>query len=128
MGNDEQPTGGRASYRELAVWKNGIVLAKHIYQITSRFPPQELYGLVSQLRRAAVSVPSNIAEGQARRYKAEFIRFLQVSLGSLAEIDTQLIISHELGFISPQDLHVFESEIDNLRRMLYGLIRSLSGH
>jgi four helix bundle protein len=102
------------------------MLAKHIYQITSKFPSQELYGLVSQMRRAAVSVPSNIAEGQARHQRGDFTRFLQISLGSLAEIDTQLVISYELGFISQEVLRTFEDEIFTLRRMLYGLIRSLS--
>jgi four helix bundle protein len=117
---------GRADYRELAVWRNGITLAKHVYQITSKYPSQEIYGLVSQMRRAAVSVPSNIAEGQARHHRGEFARFLQISLGSLAEIDTQLVISYELGFISKEALQTFEGEIYTLRRMLYGLVRSLS--
>jgi hypothetical protein len=103
----QESSSGRADYRELAVWKNGIMLAKHAYQVTSRYPSQESYGLVSH-------------------HRGEFSHFLQISLGSLAEIDTQLIISYELGFISKPDLQTFADEIFSLRRMLYGLIRSLS--
>jgi four helix bundle protein len=77
------------SYRDLEVWKNGVKLAKDIYLLTETFPNHELYALTSQLRRAAVSVPSNIAEGFVRNSTKNFVRFLYISLGSLAEIDTQ---------------------------------------
>ena len=80
------------SYRELIVWKKGMELTKAVYALTQHFPSDERFGLTSQLRRAAVSVPSNIAEGQARRSSAEFRQFISVSLGSLAELETQLIL------------------------------------
>ncbi len=88
------------SYRELLVWQKGINLVKEVYQITNDFPHQETYGLASQIQRAAVSVPSNIAEGQARQHPGEFRHFLYIALGSLAELDTQTEIAMELSFIS----------------------------
>ena len=113
------------SFRDLVVWQKGIQLAKEIYTLTGVFPQQENFGLVSQLRRAAVSVPSNIAEGQARQHSADFTRFLYISLGSLAEIETQLILSLELGFLQPTKTEPAESLIQEIRRMLYGLIKNL---
>ncbi len=113
------------SYRDLIVWQKGIKLAKEIYQITSQFPKHERYGLVSQLRRAAVSVPSNIAEGQARRKPNDFIRFLHISLGSLAELDTQVILANEFRYIQPNDARNIETDIFGLRRQIYGLINSI---
>ncbi|HDL20205.1 MAG TPA: four helix bundle protein [Nitrospirae bacterium] len=88
------------SFRDLKIWAMGIELVKEIYQLTKLFPHEELYGLTSQLRRAAVSVPSNIAEGHIRGHKAEFRQFLFIALGSLAELETQLIISGELGYVT----------------------------
>src|SRR5712692_6834223 len=85
-------------YKELLVWQKGMTLAKIVYRLTSRFPQEERYGLISQMRRAAISVPSNIAEGQARRGTNEFLQFLSIAEGSLAELDTQLSLSVELGF------------------------------
>lgn len=79
------------SYKDLIVWQKAIDFATWIYGMTSGFPKEEIYGIVSQMRRAAVSVPSNIAEGQARRHKAEFVQFLSIAKGSLAELETQLI-------------------------------------
>jgi four helix bundle protein len=84
-------------YRELLVWQKGIELAKHIYGLTSSFPAEEKFGLVSQMRRSAVSIPSNIAEGQARHTTGEFIQFISHAEGSLAELDTQLKVGIELG-------------------------------
>jgi four helix bundle protein len=86
------------SYRSLIVWQKSIVLVKNIYRLTSKFPNDERFGIVSQMRRAAVSVPSNIAEGQARRTTPDFVRFISNAEGSLAELETQLIISVELRF------------------------------
>lgn len=85
------------SYKELKVWQKGIEVVKLIYAITDKFPKSETYGLASQMQRAAVSVPSNIAEGQARQHTKEFRQFLHTSLGSVAELDTQLIVAVELG-------------------------------
>jgi len=110
------------SYRDLVVWRKSIDLAKHIYLATECFPKSEIYGLVNQLRRASVSVPSNIAEGQARRSPAEFVHFLHISVGSLAEIDTQLIIAEELGYLPPTTATELSLEIVEIRKMLFGLI------
>src|SRR2546423_14355520 len=87
------------NYKDLVVWQNGIALAKAIYQLTSKFPSEEKFGLVAEMRRAAVSVPSNIAEGQARHTTGEFIQFISHAEGSTAELETQLILIVELGFI-----------------------------
>ncbi len=86
------------SYKDLVVWQKGIALAKLVYQITVEFPTEEKFGLVSQMRRAAVSVPSNIAEGQARHTTGEFIQFISHAEGSVAELNTQLILAVELQF------------------------------
>jgi four helix bundle protein len=116
------------SYKDLLVWQKGISLAKMIYELTRDFPPEEKFGLVSQMRRAAVSVPSNIAEGQARHTTGEFVQFVSHGEGSLAELDTQLIVSAELNFCVKRDaLPVYEA-IDELRRMLNALRRKLTAH
>src|SRR5205823_6022822 len=86
------------NYKDLVVWQKGIALAKAIYRLTSKFPAEEKFGLVAQMRRAAVSIPSNIAEGQARHTTGEFIQFISHAEGSTAELETQLILSIELGF------------------------------
>jgi four helix bundle protein len=114
-------------YRDLLVWQKGLGLTKQIYQLTQSLPNEERYGLTSQIRRAAVSVPSNIAEGQARSGKKEFIHFLYVARGSLAEIDTQCIIAKDLGYISQNQHMDIYKNIDELKRMLYSLIGKLSG-
>lgn len=84
------------SFKQLVVWQKSIALVKHIYQITNQFPREELYGLVSQMRRAAVAIPSNIAEGKKRKTKKDFVQFLRIADGSAAELETQIIISKEL--------------------------------
>ena len=94
------------NYRDLIVWQEGIALAKEIYRVTRTFPASERSGLTSQLQRAAVSVPSNIAEGQSRRNSGEFRQFLFQALGSLAEVDTQLVLAHELGYLKAGDSDV----------------------
>src|SRR5207248_9496463 len=91
------------SYKDLVVWQKGIALAKLVYQLTKNFPSEEKFGLVAQMRRAAVSVPSNVAEGQARHTTGEFVQFISHAEGSLAELDTQLILSIELRFTRVQD-------------------------
>ena len=87
------------SYKDLLVWQKGISLAKMIYELTRAFPAEEKFGLISQMRRAAVSIPSNIAEGQARHTTGEFVQFVSHAEGSAAELDTQLILSVELDFL-----------------------------
>lgn len=108
------------NHKDLEVWKKSIELSKNIYVLTKVFPREEIYGLTSQIRRSAVSIPSNIAEGSARNSDKEFIRFLHISLGSLAELETQLIISKEIGYLEKIDI-----DLEEIRRMLLGLIKYL---
>jgi len=114
---------GRAHY-DLQAWKKAIILVQEIYNLTKSFPKEEIYGLVSQMRRAAVSVPSNIAEGAARSSKKEFIRFLTISRGSLSELETQLIISARLGYMERSN-NIFLS-LDQVSRLITGLQKRLS--
>ena len=114
------------SYKDLVVWQKGIALAKIVYRLTQNFPPEEKFGLVAQIRRSAVSIPSNIAEGQARRTTGEFIQFISNAEGSVAELDTQLILSMELGFCDSSNAAAAFELVDELRRMLNVLRRKLS--
>ena len=114
------------SYKDLVVWQKGIALAKVVYGITQSFPLEEKFGLVSQMRRAAVSIPSNIAEGQARHTTGEFIQFISHAEGSLAELDTQLILSTELRFCRDRAGDPAFELTDELRRMLNVLRRKLA--
>jgi len=113
------------NYRELTVWQEGMKLAKAVYKLTEKFPRQETYALADQIRRAVVSVPSNIAEGQARKAPGDFRRFLHIALGSLAEVDTQLILAQEFGYLSKEDINILDEQIQGLRKKLYALINSL---
>ncbi|HLE23139.1 MAG TPA: four helix bundle protein [Anaerolineales bacterium] len=113
------------SYRDLIVWQKGIELAKETYRITRRFPDSERFGLAGQVQRAAVSVPSNIAEGQSRRSTREFRQFLYQALGSLAEVDTQLVLARELGYLKPGDSDAAEALVTELRIMTYSLVNRL---
>jgi len=115
------------SYRDLLVWQKGLELAYLLYEITRSFPQEEKFGLTSQIRRAAVSIPSNIAEGQARYGKKEFIRYLYIAKGSLAELDTQCLIARELGYVEEPQIKPILLQIDELQRMLYSLIEKLGG-
>jgi len=110
------------THRDLDVWKNGIELVKKIYILTKDFPKEEIYTLTSQIRRSAISIPSNIAEGAARNSKKEFIQFLYIALGSAAELETQLIVAKELGYI--KDLNIFD-DFEKLKIQLIGLIKYL---
>jgi four helix bundle protein len=114
------------SYRDLLIWQRGIVFVERIYQETAHFPESERYGLVNQMRRAAVSIPSNIAEGQARQHKGEFRQFLFVSLGSIAEIETQIIISKELGFLTEEVSKSLQADLLELQKMTRTLASRLS--
>jgi four helix bundle protein len=115
------------SYRDLIVWQKGIALVKRIYELTARFPTEEKFGLMSQMRRAAVSVPSNVAEGQARKSTREFVQFISNSEGSLAELDTQIVLGQELNLINATESQKTALQIDELRRMLNSLRRRLMG-
>ena len=88
------------SFRDLRVWQVGMDLVQHVYQLTAGFPPSESYGLVAQIRRAAVSIPSNIAEGHGRQHRRDYAQFLSMAQGSLAELETQLEIAHRLSYVS----------------------------
>ncbi len=112
-------------YRDLIVWRKAIDLVIEVYRYTRAFPKEETYGLISQLRRAAVSVPSNIAEGHARVSTGEFRQFLGHSLGSLVEIETQILISERLNYIDPANASEISRRTDEIGRMLNALLRSL---
>ncbi len=114
-----------ASYKDLDVWKRAIELTKKVYVLTKEFPKEEMYGLVNQMRRCAVSIPSNIAEGKTRQYKNEYIQFLYISLGSCAEIETQIVISQEMNYINNENKDLLLEELDHIGRMLRNLIKSL---
>jgi four helix bundle protein len=110
------------THKDLNVWKEAMDLTAAIYLLTRSFPKEELYGLVAQMRRAAVSVPSNIAEGAARNSPREFIQFLYISLSSLAELETQFLLSKRLGFVENSKI---DGDIERIRKMLFGLIKNL---
>ena len=113
------------SYEDLEVWKRGIDLAVRAYDVAGLLPSSERYEMSSQLRRAAVSVPSNVAEGHARRQPKPFLHHVNIALGSLAETVTILIVANRVGFISARRLAEERREIDTIGRMLHGLVRSL---
>lgn len=114
-----------ANFKELLVWKKSIDFVTDIYRITGDFPKDEIYGLISQIRRASVSIPSNIAEGNSRRSKADYLQFLRIARGSCAEVETQLIISKNLNYINEEDDQKLNNTIIEISKMLNGLINSL---
>ena len=105
-------------HKNLDAWKKSIDLVEMIYKLSALFPDEERYGLTSQIRRAAVSVPSNLAEGAARNSKKEFLNFISISLGSLAEVETQVIIAQRLNFCEPGNMF---DQINEVRALLIGL-------
>jgi four helix bundle protein len=109
------------SYRDLLIWQKGMALAKQIYAMTRAFPAHERFGLTAQMRRAVVSVPSNIAEGQARHGRREFVQFLSHAEGSLAELDTQLTLAVELGYCCPADADGSVATVAELQKMMASL-------
>jgi len=113
------------SYKDLRAWKQSVDLALEIYRETQTFPKNELYGLTSQLRRAAVSVPSNIAEGKGRSSHKKLILFLHHSRGSLLELETQLLIARELSYIKEPNVRHLLQQVENLAKGLNALINSL---
>jgi len=112
-------------HKQLEVWKKSMELAVKIYDVTRSFPESEKYGLVSQMRRSAVSIPSNLAEGAARQGPAEFVRFVHIALGSCSELDTQLDLSHRLGYLSVETWEAVNGKLEEIDRMLIGLRNSL---
>jgi four helix bundle protein len=113
------------SYRDLVVWQKSVELVTAVYKVTSDFPRQEVFGLTSQMRRCAVSVPSNIAEGQGRATKGEFIQFLSHARGSLFELETQLCIASKLGYLAADQTQDLELKAQEVARILNGLLTSL---
>lgn len=112
-------------HKNLNCWIKSFVFVKNVYTVTANFPSEEKFGLVSQIRRAAVSVPVNIAEGSARKGKKEFIQFLHISLGSMTELDTLILLSKELGFIQESKSAELVNELDINGKLIYGLVKSL---
>ncbi len=113
------------SYKELVVWQKSFNLSKDVYQITTKFPKSEMYGLVSQMRRCAVSIPSNIAEGYTRGYRQEYIQLLRTAFASGAELETQLLLAKDLEFITLENFTNLNSLLTEVMKMLNKLISSL---
>lgn len=114
-----------SSFRELRIWQIGMDISEQVYRLTQTFPKQEIYGLSSQMQRAAVSIPSNIAEGHTRDSTKEYLYHLSVSLGSLAELETQLALSVRLHYIDQAKFDLLISQLHELGRMLRGTQKSL---
>ena len=114
------------THRDLDVWKKSIDLVTLIYKYTADYPKNEMYGLTSQIRRCAVSIPSNIAEGSARTTRKDFSHFLAIALGSVAELETQLIISRNLNYLPETVLDELMPELTSIRRMTLGLRKSIN--
>jgi four helix bundle protein len=113
------------SFRDLVVWQKSMKLAVEIYELTKQIPREEIYGLTSQMRRSAVSVPSNKAEGQGRANPAEFRQFISIARGSNCELQTQLELALALRFGNPVTIHSAQQLSEEVRKMLYGLLSSL---
>jgi len=113
------------THKDLDVWKISIEMVTMIYQITGNFPKEEMYGLTNQMRRSAVSVPSNIAEGAGRNSSKEFVQFLHFAIGSLSELETQLIIAFNLKYISNEQKQKMDVIMNSIFKMLSGLVQSV---
>ena len=113
------------NYRELIVWQKAMDVVELVYQATKIFPKEELYGLTNQVRRAAASIPSNIAEGQARQSTAEFRNFLSIAQGSRAEVETQIMIAQRLGYLPQQQTDQILNLSEEIKRMIYSLTAKL---
>ena len=115
------------SYRDLHVWQRAKAFAVEIYRVTEPFPRQEQYGLIDQIRRAAVSIPSNIAEGHIKRSDKVLANYLDIALGSAAELDTQLEIALEVGYLETQIYRTIAAELQEITKMLFGLLAVVTG-
>jgi four helix bundle protein len=116
----------RSPVENLRIWKHGVALAKNIYEHTKHFPKEEIYGLTSQMRRCAISIPSNIAEGSQRGTDKDFAHFLIIARGSCAELKTQIILSHEFGYLDKQSFDELLVELENIGRQLGSFHTTLS--
>lgn len=113
------------TYKELIVWQKSIKLVKEVYLLTKDFPSSEMYGIISQLRRAAVSIPSNIAEGYGRKSTKEYIQFYSIAYGSALELETQLIISKDLAFADPKKFSMSEALLTEVIKMLHSMLYTM---
>lgn len=125
QGGDDRNQKKARDYKDLQVWQKGMELTKLLYQISARFPSDQRFGLISQIRRGPVSIPSNIAEGQARHTTREFIQFVSHAEGSVAEVDTQLTLAVDLGYCSREQAGAAFALVSDLRNMLNALRRTL---
>lgn len=116
---------GIESYKDLDAWKLSIRVTRFVYRASEKFPPDERFGLTSQIRRAAVSVPSNIAEGWGRGTTSDYARFLRMARGSLYEVETQCVVARELGFMSDEVFQSMDEVITECSKVLFGLLRSV---
>lgn len=114
------------SYKDLKIWQKSMILVTEIYRYIKKYPQEELYALTSQIRRSAVSIPSNIAEGYGRKSTGDYSRFLQISIGSLYELETQLEISKNLNYLSLENFNNLSAYCVELSKMINALIRSIS--
>jgi four helix bundle protein len=117
----------KTHFRDLHVWRESVAFVAEVYWHLGAFPPFERHALAEQIRRAAVSIPANIAEGQARRHPTDFLRHLWIARGSLAELHTLLVIAEQLGYLKPVQLEALEKELESISHPLNGLIASLRG-
>jgi four helix bundle protein len=113
-------------YQELIAWQKAMDLVVRVYEVTEAFPPKELFALTNQLRRAAVSIPSNIAEGQGRQTTRDFLRYLSIARGSLQEVETQILIAFRLGYVKEPSQAQLIERISEVGRLVSGLYRSLA--
>ncbi|MDA8100222.1 MAG: four helix bundle protein [Nitrospiraceae bacterium] len=113
-------------FRQLSVWQKSYEMTLDIYRLTRNFPKSELYGMTSQIQRAAVSIPANISEGYDRNHKKEYVQFLSIARGSLGELETLLMLAKDLGYLSGNDFCAVDAKRAETARMIQGLIRSLS--
>ncbi|MBP3366052.1 MAG: four helix bundle protein [Treponema sp.] len=116
------------SYKELLIWQKGMQIAKEIYSLVKKLPKEEIYALSDQMRRAAVSIPSNIAEGQSRNSTKEFIHFLSITNGSKAELETQLILCKEIGYLTEEEIQPVMNLLQEESKMLYTMKAKLTTH
>ena len=122
--SDEKNT--TKDYKQLIVWQKSIELVEKIYEITKKFPPSENFCLTNQIRRSAISIPSNIAEGAQRTTRKDFANFLRIAIGSCAELETQIFISYKLQFIDKEDYNHIDDGLNEIMRMITSLIQKLS--
>ena len=113
------------SHKDLKVWQKSMDFVVEVYKVTRKFPKEEVFGIVSQMRRSALSIPSNIAEGYGRLYDKETMKFLSNALGSASELETQILISKDLGFLCVEEAQELKLQIEEIIRMLSGLVKSM---